>query len=128
MIVDAVQVEERVRALGFRETDARTLADHFLDAERRGKRGHGFSRVEWLATLRGPRSVRASPVRGRRGRLRALGGPRRARLPDAGGDLRGRSSHDPPGTRASSSRTHCFPTGMLGYWVRQLAAGGLSPR
>ena len=36
--------------LGFSETDARTLADHFGDAERRGKQGHGFSRVEWLAT------------------------------------------------------------------------------
>src|SRR6478736_6407325 len=37
--------------LGFGEADARTLADHFLDAEARGKRGHGLSRVEWLATL-----------------------------------------------------------------------------
>ena len=30
--------------------EAAVLAEHFLDAERRGKRGHGFSRVEWLAT------------------------------------------------------------------------------
>ena len=49
----AVQVEERIRALGFSEEDTRTLADHFLDAERRGKRGHGFARVEWLETLTG---------------------------------------------------------------------------
>src|SRR4030095_15935567 len=39
-----------LQGLGFAEADARTLADHFLDAERRGKRGHGLSRVEWVAT------------------------------------------------------------------------------
>src|SRR2546430_401558 len=39
-----------LRELGFSEPDAQTLADHFTDAERRGKHGHGFSRVEWLAT------------------------------------------------------------------------------
>ena len=31
--------------------DVRTLADHFRDAEERGKTGHGFSRVTWLETL-----------------------------------------------------------------------------
>ena len=44
---------ERLRALGFDERDARTLADHFLDAEARGKAGHGLSRVDWLETLAG---------------------------------------------------------------------------
>src|SRR5437667_9882145 len=47
----ADEVLGRLTGLGFSEPDARTLADHFLDAERRGKRGHGFSRVEWLGTL-----------------------------------------------------------------------------
>jgi LDH2 family malate/lactate/ureidoglycolate dehydrogenase len=46
----AEDVLETLRGLGFGEADARTLADHFLDAERRGKSGHGLSRVEWLAT------------------------------------------------------------------------------
>jgi LDH2 family malate/lactate/ureidoglycolate dehydrogenase len=46
-----VRVEERIRALGFSEADAATLADHFLDAERRGKAGHGLARVDWLETL-----------------------------------------------------------------------------
>ena len=27
------------------------LADHFLDADARGRSGHGVSRIEWLATL-----------------------------------------------------------------------------
>ena len=42
---------ERLRALGMREDDARTLFAHFDDAERRGKTGHGYSRIEWLETL-----------------------------------------------------------------------------
>ena len=41
---------ERLRGLGFSETDAETLVDHFLDAETRGKLGHGRARIEWLAT------------------------------------------------------------------------------
>src|SRR2546430_8956318 len=45
------EVLERLGDLGFTEADAHTLAEHFLDAEARGKRGHGLSRVEWLGTL-----------------------------------------------------------------------------
>ena len=37
-----LEVFERLTALGFSEADARTLADHFLDAEARGKKGHGL--------------------------------------------------------------------------------------
>ncbi len=44
-------VLERLRELGFEESDASVLADHFLDAEARGKEGHGLTRVDWLATL-----------------------------------------------------------------------------
>ena len=47
----AGDVEERLWRLGFGETDARRLADHFLDADARGKRGHGAARVDWLETL-----------------------------------------------------------------------------
>ena len=43
--------EERLAALGFSEADAARLADHFLDAESRGKLGHGISRIDWLETL-----------------------------------------------------------------------------
>ena len=45
------EVLETLRRLGFRDEDAEVLADHFLDAEARGKRGHGMTRVEWLTTL-----------------------------------------------------------------------------
>ena len=40
----------RLRALGFDEAKARTLADHFLTAEAKGRTGHGLSRVPWLET------------------------------------------------------------------------------
>ena len=49
----ADEVVQRLAGMGFSEADARTLAEHFLDAEARGKRGHGLSRVDWLATLPG---------------------------------------------------------------------------
>ncbi len=45
------EVLDRLKARGFGDADARILTDHFLDAEARGKRGHGLSRVEWLASL-----------------------------------------------------------------------------
>jgi hypothetical protein len=32
---------------------------------------------------------------------------------------------DPPERARLIVAAHCFPTGMLGYWVRKLAAGGL---
>ena len=44
-------VLDTLRGLGYGDDDANTLADHFLDAEARGKRGHGLTRVEWLTTL-----------------------------------------------------------------------------
>jgi hypothetical protein len=36
------------------------LADHFEDADRRGKHGHGSSRIEWLAGLEGLDPLAAS--------------------------------------------------------------------
>ena len=43
--------EQRIRALGFSEADTAVLVEHFLDAERRGKHGHGLARIDWLETL-----------------------------------------------------------------------------
>ena len=47
----AVRPDERIAALGFSEADTATLTEHFLDAESRGKLGHGLSRIDWLETL-----------------------------------------------------------------------------
>ena len=42
------EARARLEALGLEPDAVRTLLDHFEDAERRGKTGHGLSRVAWL--------------------------------------------------------------------------------
>ena len=41
----------RIAALGFSDADTDALFRHYSDAEQRGKRGHGYSRIPWLETL-----------------------------------------------------------------------------
>ena len=115
---------ERLRRLGFGDADARTLFEHFDDAQRRGKRGHGYSRIEWLETL-GDLQPGARPERvvAEEGYERwdgrgALGYLTLAAACDA--QLRA-----PPAYARVVVASHCFPTGALGYWVRGLAEGGL---
>jgi len=121
----AVQVEERISALGFSKEDARTLADHCLDAEARGKRGHGLARVDWLETLQGldpsaePECVEAMGCYERWEGRGALGYLTLAAVCD---DLEA----SPPSLVKVVAASHCFPTGMLGYWVRRLANAGLT--
>jgi LDH2 family malate/lactate/ureidoglycolate dehydrogenase len=117
-------VIERLRDLGFGEADARALADHFLDAEARGKRGHGFSRVEWLRTLpdldpaaRPSRVVRESAYERWDGNG-ALGYLTLAAIVEA-------QLAAPPAEARLVVAQRCFPTGVLGYWARRLAEGGL---
>jgi LDH2 family malate/lactate/ureidoglycolate dehydrogenase len=124
MTADEQAVRARLGALGFPPPAAATLADHFLDAERRGKLGHGLTRVEWLETLRDlqPQAVPERLVaeagyerwhgRGALGYL-TLAAVCRAQLAA------------PPARARVVVASHCFPTGVLGYWVRQLADGGL---
>jgi LDH2 family malate/lactate/ureidoglycolate dehydrogenase len=119
-----VRPEERIEALGFSEADARTLAAHFLDAERRGKLGHGLSRIDWLATLpdldpraRPERLVAEEGFERWHGRG-ALGYLTLAAICDA------QLAHPPAHARVIVAE-RCFPTGMLGYWVRPLAEAGL---
>jgi (2R)-3-sulfolactate dehydrogenase (NADP+) len=119
-----VQPEGRIAALGFSEVDARTLAAHFLDAERRGKVGHGLSRIDWLATLPDldpqARPERVLAVEGfeRWHGRGALGYLTLAAICDA-------QLADPPAHARLIVAERCFPTGMLGYWVRPLAEAGL---
>ncbi|MGB2952228.1 MAG: Ldh family oxidoreductase [Gaiellaceae bacterium] len=117
-------VRARLSALGFGDEDATTLADHFLDAERRGKAGHGLSRVEWLGTLpdlhpaaRPERLVAQGSYELWQG-AGALGYLTLAAIVD-------RQLAEPPERVRLVVAADCFPTGMLGYWVRKLAAGGL---
>jgi LDH2 family malate/lactate/ureidoglycolate dehydrogenase len=119
------QVPERLMRLGFSGPDARTLADHFLDAEARGKKGHGLSRVDWLETLpvdidpaARPRKVAEGPGYERWDGNGALGYLTLAAIVDA-------QLGSPPDQARLVVAQRCFPTGMLGHWARKLAEGGL---
>jgi len=119
-----VRPEERIAALGFSEADTATLTSHFLDAEARGKLGHGLSRIDWLETL--PDLTPAA----RPGRLHAEPGYERWDGNGALGYLtlaavvEAQLSDPPPRARVVVA-SNCFPTGMLGWYVRRLADGGL---
>ena len=116
--------EERLAALGFSETDAARLTDHFLDAESRGKLGHGLSRIDWLETLPDlrpdaqPRRLHAEPGYERWDGGGALGYLTLAAIVEA------QLAHPPSRARVVVA-SNCFPTGMLGGYVRRLAEGGL---
>jgi LDH2 family malate/lactate/ureidoglycolate dehydrogenase len=115
---------ERLRRLGFGEADARTLFAHFDDSERRGKVGHGYSRIEWLETLPDlhpearPERVAAGEAYERWDGRGALGYLTLAAACDA-------QLAAPPEQARLVVAGHCFPTGALGHWVRRLAEGGL---
>ena len=127
---DFVKVDEReafetLRGLGFEEPEARTLTAHFVDAERRGKTGHGFSRVEWLATRPFELDPDARPLRVAKvvGYERwdgngALGYLTLAAVVEA-------QLAEPPAHARVVVAQRSFPTGMLVYWARMLAEGGL---
>jgi LDH2 family malate/lactate/ureidoglycolate dehydrogenase len=114
----------RLRALGFGEREAGILADHFLDADARGKTGHGVARIEWLAALPGldpaarPKRVLAEEGYERWEGRGALGYLTLAAIVEA------QLASPPRHARVVVAR-ECFPTGVLGYWARQLAEGGL---
>ena len=44
------EARARLLALGLDADAAEVMFDHFADSERRGKLGHGFSRIPWLET------------------------------------------------------------------------------
>jgi L-2-hydroxycarboxylate dehydrogenase (NAD+) len=113
----------RLLALGFAEEDARTLADHFLDAERRGKLGHGLARIGWLETQAfdpraRPRRVATAPGFESWDGDGAVGYLTLAAICDS-------LVERPPTPVRTVAARRCFPTGMLGHWVRRLANAGL---
>jgi (2R)-3-sulfolactate dehydrogenase (NADP+) len=120
-----VQPEERIAALGFSEADTATLSDHFLDAESRGKLGHGLSRIDWLETLDDiqpnarPQRLYAEPGYERWDGNGALGYLTLTAICDA-------QLADPPTHARVVVASNCFPTGVLGWYTRRLAQGGLA--
>jgi LDH2 family malate/lactate/ureidoglycolate dehydrogenase len=122
--MNANEALPRLRRLGFEEADAAALADHFLDAERRGKRSHGLARIEWLERRDDvdpsarPRRLVAEPCFERWSGEGALGYLTLAAVCDA-------QIASPPDRARLVVAQDCFPTGALGYWARRLANHGL---
>jgi LDH2 family malate/lactate/ureidoglycolate dehydrogenase len=113
----------RLRELGFAEREAETLAAHFLEAERRGKRGHGLARIDWLAEQKLDVDARPEQLLAEEGYERwdgrgALGYLTLAEICVA-------QLSSPPEHARVVVASNCFPTGMLGHWTRKLAGGGL---
>ncbi|MEJ7567070.1 MAG: Ldh family oxidoreductase [Gaiellaceae bacterium] len=116
------EARRRLAALGFEADDVETLFDHFDDAERRAKPGHGHARIEWLETQK--LKPVAKPVKGSalpgfdywesRGALGYLV------LAEICAEL---AEAEPWPVRVVVA--DAFPTGHLGYWVRWLAEAGL---
>lgn len=113
----------RLQALGLSDGDAATLIAHFGEAERRGRTGHGFSRIAWLERqpfdpAAAARVVERSPSFERWDGAGALGYLTLAAICRA-------VLADPPERVRLVVAERCFPTGVLGSWVRSVAAGGL---
>jgi (2R)-3-sulfolactate dehydrogenase (NADP+) len=113
------EASSRLRALELGDDAAAALFAHFDDAERRGKNGHGYSRIPWLE----------------RQRLDPAGNPAKTRSGPGLDHWEGRGAlgyltlqaicddviADPPPAARVCVASNCFPTGALGYWVRMLA-------
>ncbi len=117
------EARERLVGLGFELDAVDALVLHFADAEHRGKTGHGFSRVEWLATLNLEPTAR--PVL-----LESEDGFERWDANHAVGylvleEIVRATAADPPERARVVVARRCFPTGVLGYWARRLAEHGL---
>ena len=122
--VNSEEARARLAALGFGAADVDVLVAHFDAAERSGRGGHGFRRIEWLEgwaqldpVARPSRVVSESGYErwdgtGAIGYL-VLDGVVEAQLTD------------PPDRARLIVAGRTFPTGVLGYWTRRLAEGGL---
>src|SRR5688572_13538288 len=117
------EARTRLEALGLDEDAVATLVAHLEDADRRGKTGHGFSRVAWLETVDFDVSARPAKVAAEPGYERWDGAGALGYLVLE--EIVRATLADPPERARVVVAERCFPTGVLGYWVRRLAEGGL---
>jgi len=117
------EARERLAALGFEPAAVDVLIVHFSDAERRDKTGHGFTRVEWLESLELDPKARPLLLESEEGFERWDG---HGALGYLVLDEIVRATLEAPPERARVVVAgRCFPTGVLGSWVRRLADEGL---
>jgi LDH2 family malate/lactate/ureidoglycolate dehydrogenase len=121
--VSADEARQRLGQLGFEPAAVEILVAHFDDAERRGKVGHGFSRVEWLATFDVDPAARPVLVESEEGFERWDGHGALGYL--VLDEIVRATLDDPPERARVVVVRRCFPSGVLGYWVRRLAESGL---
>ena len=123
-VVDEPEARTRLAALGFGPADVEALLAHFAAAERTGRTGHGFRRIEWLETWPSlapdarPRRVLSEPGYERWDGNGALGYLVLEAVVAA-------QLAEPPAPARLVVAGRTFPTGMLGHWTRRLADGGL---
>ena len=110
---------QRIRALGLGDADAGALLAHFEDAEQRGKKGHGYSRIPWLEQQPFDRTSNPTKTPSRAGldHWEGRGALGYLTLQAICDDV----IADPPPSARLVVASNCFPTGALGYWVRMLA-------
>jgi LDH2 family malate/lactate/ureidoglycolate dehydrogenase len=119
----AGEARERLRRVGFDDDAIGVLLAHFEDADRRGKTGHGLSRVAWLETLELDPAARPRRVLADEGFERWDGAGALGYLTlDA--IVRSTLAEPPEHARVVVAE-RCFPSGVLGHWARRLAADGL---
>lgn len=117
------EARARLAARGFDEPSVNVLLAHFEDADRRGKVGHGLSRVAWLESLDVDPGARPVLLESEEGfeRWDAHGALGYLVLDE----IVGATLADPPERARVVVARRCFPTGVLGHWVRRLADDGL---
>ncbi len=114
---------ERLRRLGLDDAAVDVLVAHFVDADLRGKSGHGLSRVAWLETQDVDPSAKPRRVVTEEGFERWNGNGALGYL--VLDEIVRATLASPPVHARVVVAERCFPTGALGYWVRRLADGGL---
>jgi LDH2 family malate/lactate/ureidoglycolate dehydrogenase len=121
--VTSDEARARLAARGFDERSVDVLVAHFEDADRRGKVGHGLSRVAWLESLDVDPVAHPVLLESEEGFERWDGHGALGYL--VLDEIIGATLADPPERARVVVARRCFPTGVLGHWVRLLANGGL---
>jgi LDH2 family malate/lactate/ureidoglycolate dehydrogenase len=117
------EARARLAALGLAEEAVEVLHAHFADAERRAKVGHGFSRVRWLESQEFDPQARPLRAVSEEGFERWRGNGALGYL--VLDEIVRATLANPPARARVVVAERCFPSGVLGHWVRRLAEGGL---